>query len=47
MAEKKNIRKLPDGENKGPLNLSKSFFENRMWPLVHWLAKNSFPVVGF
>ena len=47
MAEKKNISKLPDGENKGPLNLSKSFFENRMWPLVHWLAKSSFPVVGF
>ena len=30
-----------------PFNLSKSFFENRMWPLVHWLAKSSFPVVGF
>ena len=30
-----------------PFNLSKSFFENRMWSLVHWLAKSSFPVVGF
>ena len=30
-----------------PFNLSKSSFENRMWPLVHWLAKRSFPVVGF
>ena len=30
-----------------PFNLSKSFFEIRMWPLVHWLPKSSFPVVGF
>ena len=30
-----------------PLNLSKSFFKIRMWPLVHWLPKSSFPVVGF
>ena len=30
-----------------PFKLSKSFFEIRMWPLVHWLPKSSFPVVGF
>ena len=30
-----------------PFNLSKSFSEIRMWPLVHWLPKSSFPVVSF
>ena len=30
-----------------PFNISKSFFEIRMRPLVHWLPKSSFPVVGF
>ena len=28
-------------------NLSKSFFEMRMRPKVHWLPQSSFPVVGF
>ena len=28
-----------------PFYLSKSFFEIRMWSLVHWLPKSSFPVV--
>ena len=30
-----------------PFNLAKFFFENRILSLVHWLAKSSFPVVGF
>ena len=30
-----------------PFNLSKSLFEMRMQPLVHWLPQSSFPVVGF
>ena len=28
-----------------PFYLSKSFFEIRMWSLVHWLPTSSFPVV--